>query len=293
MASTFYLQEQLCPNLSLDNSHTYERKKSNEKNKLPQRIRPSAHKDTIPLEILKESTHQSRGTITPVIPENSFEDGSENSGSSSAGTRPLRSIPQIQIPKPFVSDCLAASSDPNGPEREFFMRCIVMGANNTGKRSLVDAIFSGPQTEGHKDRSSVDLVIRTVVNHNNTKKYHFWMRNLENESRVKENLWKTYYNWATAFVFVYDTTNRESFEAAEQAVKKVQEVVPKEKFFGILVGTKPDLQEQRSVDYNEGKELSERHQFSYFIETTPSIEKNVPQLLPRLDTKMKLTFEAI
>ena len=58
----------------------------------------------------------------------------------------------MPMPEPFVSDCLASLAEPDGPEREFFLRCVVMGANNTGKRSLIDSVFSGAQTEGPKSR---------------------------------------------------------------------------------------------------------------------------------------------
>lgn len=117
-----------------------------------------------------------------------------------------------------------------------------------------------------------------------------------------------YYKWATAFVFVYDITSQESFKALERAVRSVQSVIPKDNFFGILVGTKSDLAaDQRvtplffnivsyfhqEVTSEEALEFKQRHSFMYFIETSSNTEGSTPQLLPRLDTKLKLTFEAI
>ena len=44
---------------------------------------------------------------------------------------------------------------------------------------------------------------------------------------------------------MYDITNPESFEILEEAVKSVLKVIPEDEFFGILIGNKTDLEDQR------------------------------------------------
>jgi small GTP-binding protein len=193
-----------------------------------------------------------------------------------------------------LENVLAASSAVKADElteREYFMRCVVIGSINAGKHSLIANL-----SEEHKKleiRTGVNLVMKTSMHLKTTKKYHFWMRTVGETCETKDAIWKTYYKWATAFVFVYDLTNRESFEALENAVKSVLEIVPQNKFFGILVGNKNDLSKQRAVEYNEAVNFKQKYNLNDFIETNSSIEKQASQIMPRLDTKLKLTFESI
>jgi small GTP-binding protein len=176
-------------------------------------------------------------------------------------------------------------------EREYFMRCVVLGSTNVGKHSLI-ANLSEEQKQP-RYRTGVSLVLKECMHLKTTKKYHFWMRTVGEASETKDAIWKTYYKWATAFVFVYDISNKESFEALENAVKSVLEVVPQNKFFGILVGNKNDLSKQRAVDYNEAVNFKQKYNLMHFIETNSSLEKQNSQMMARLDSKLKLTFESI
>jgi len=186
---------------------------------------------------------------------------------------------------------LTHSVDVGAPEREYFIRCVVLGSKNAGKYSLINANLPGSTKPQQKN--DVDLVMKQKVSFKTTRKYHFWVQTLGETSEMKEALWKTYYKWATAFVFVYDITNKESFEALEKAVQSVLKVVPREKFFGILVANKSDLQHEAVVDQNTANEFKEKYNLSHFVETNSSNESENALLLSKLDRKMKLTFEAI
>jgi len=195
----------------------------------------------------------------------------------------------------FISTGLTTEVEPNGPEREFFIRSVVIGTQNVGKATLINSCFSDMASfQNTEEKPQVDLILKTATSFNDIKKYHFWMRTLSrDDSEIKEILWRTYYKWATAFIFVYDVTDEASFKALDRAVRAVQRVIPKDQFFGILVGTKTDLADQRAVSSEDALNFKQRHNFTYFIETSSATEESAPQLLPRVDTKMKLTFEAI
>ena len=68
----------------------------------------------------------------------------------------------------------------------------------------------------------------------------------------KKLIWKAYYRWAAAFIFVYDITDKSSFLALEKTIQQINELVPQNKFFGILVGNKADLYSQRVIFYFMG-----------------------------------------
>jgi len=212
------------------------------------------------------------------------------SSTDSCVVPPRENSPAVFVPEP-VDDILGAIDD--DVEREYFMRCVVIGGENTGKHSLVNANFSEELVQApHKN--GADLLLKTAVRSRTTKKYHFWVRSLsDNDTATKEAIWSAYYKTANTFVFVYDTTDKKSFEALEKAVRNVLQVVPQDKFFGALVGTKNDLYTQREVDYDAVVDFKRKYNFSHFIETNSSIESETPQMLPRIDSKLKLTFESI
>jgi len=212
------------------------------------------------------------------------------------GQELLKSQPsRTNSPAVFASEsCAAIPSvfiDPEAPEREYFLRCVVLGSENTGKHTLISSNTLEEPVEHSK--TGADFIAKKTVTFKTTKKYHFWVRTLGDNSVTKEAVWKTYYKWANAFVFVYDINNKESFEALQKAVESVLEVVPRDKFFGVLVGNKNELHTQRAVSYDEAVDFKLRYSFSHFIETCNAIEKEMPQILPRLDNKLKLTFESI
>jgi len=214
--------------------------------------------------------------------------------STSCGVPLSTQPPRANSPAVFAPECDYVETlpipDEDSPDREYFMRCVMIGADNTGKHTLISSNFA---EETRKASNESDLIMKKAVSYKTTKKYHFWVRSLGDNSETKEAIWKSYYKSAHAFVFVYDTTNKESFEALETAVKSVLEVVPQEKFHGVLIGTKNDMYEQRAVDYDEVVDFKYKYNLRHFIETCSSNERETPQMLPRLDTKLKLTFESI
>jgi len=220
-----------------------------------------------------------------------FAKGEKRSGNQHAKGRSSQSTrensPNVSTSDSFAADFLSADS----PEREYFIRCVIIGAENTGKHTLLNTNL--PDSTGNLAKSNIDLMIRKKIQFKTTKKYHFWVNTLGETSETKEIIWKTYYKWATAFVFVYDMTNKESFKALEKAVESVLQVVPREKFFGILVGNKSDLIDEIAVDDDEVTAFKDKYGFTYFIETNSSIEAETSQLLPRIDTKLQLIFESI
>jgi small GTP-binding protein len=246
---------------------------------------------------------------TQEAPEAMFESGIEerklykSHSSGPAYDLSSRHRGQVQLnSQPLKSNCytidlentVAASSAVKADEfteREYFMRCVMLGSTNTGKHSLIANISEEPKQ--HQNKTGVDLVMKESMCFKTTKKYHFWIRTLGDTSETKDAVWKTYYKFASAFMFVYDITNRDSFESLEKTVKSVLHVVPQNKFFGILVGNKTDLSKQRTVEYSEAMDFKRKYNLNHFIETNSFIEKQTPQIMPRLDSKLKLVFESI
>jgi len=294
---TLSAQNHFTSTLGISNICTFGLEESSESTLIAVRSQPVNMRERFSLKVQEqpEPKLDSR-TEQPRISERSSITQSKDMSSTNERRATLDiQPPRNNSPAVFASEsCAAIPSvmvDEEAPEREYFMRCVVLGSENTGKHTLVGANLA--EELGEHTKTGSNFFAKTAVSYKTTKKYHFWVRTLGDDSATKDALWKTYYKWATTFVFVYDITNKESFEALKKAVESVMKVVPREKFFGVLVGNKNELHGQREVSYDEAVDFKLQYNFSHFIETCAEIEKETPQVIPRLDAKLKLTFESI
>jgi GTPase SAR1 family protein len=261
---------------------------------LPERAQTKSHEKAEAKDFTICTKTVTKDTINKTIYNFQEELGSNKVHPPQSAEPPkITTSPVTLLPDSFETD-LHTVSDPEFGEREFFMRCVLIGAKDTGKHELIRANFTEDKNEVPHAKTGVNFVNKFKKNYNTWRKYHFWVNTLsEDDSITKQVVWKTYYKYANAFVFVYDTTNKKSFEALEKAVKSVLEVVPQEQFFGILLGTKNDLKEQREVDCEDIINFRQKYNFTYYTETNSTQEREKSQLIPRLNTKLKCTFEAI
>jgi len=294
---TLSAQNHFTSTLGLNNYCTIGHEETREVIQTPTRTQPLNMRERLSLQVQEQPETKLNSRVEqPAINERAAitqtNDMSFNNERRAAlDTQP----PRNNSPAVFASEsCAAVPSvmvDPEAPEREYFMRCVVLGSENAGKHTLIGSNVA--EDLGEHSKTGANFLAKRAVSYKTTKKYHFWVRTLGDDSATKEAVWKTYYKWATAFVFVYDITNKESFEALKKAVEGVLQVVPREKFFGVLVGNKNELHGQRQVSYDEAVDFKLQYNFSHFIETCDAIEKDTPQVIPRLDAKLKLTFESL
>ena len=101
------------------------------------------------------------------------------------------------------------------------------------------------------------------------------------DKKVKATIWDTagaeryrtitanYYRGSHAIIFVYDVTERSSFENIEKFwLKEIREYFPvNSEVILMLVGNKIDNEEFRKVSEDEGDELARKHGM-LFIETS-------------------------
>jgi len=181
-------------------------------------------------------------------------------------------------------------------DREFFLRCLIFGAENTGKHTLLTSSFPQEKTPAKPyARNDVDFVNKTLEIPYNTKRYHFWSFTVNEKSLKNEVIWRAYYKGSGAFVFVYDITNAESFKRLEEVVQKIINVVPENQFFGVLIGNKNDNSADREVSYDAAVSFKLKYGLAHFFETSNSQTDcgNSSELLESVESRLKMTFEAI
>ncbi|VDN06460.1 unnamed protein product [Thelazia callipaeda] len=108
------------------------------------------------------------------------------------------------------------------------------------------------------------------------------------DSKVKLQIWDTagqerflaittsYYRDADALLLTYDITNRQSFINIRDWLTRIREKA-KENVLITLIGNKIDLQSNRKVKYEEGKQLAETCNIA-FAETSAKTGENVQEI---------------
>uniref|UniRef100_A0A2K6VUI2 Uncharacterized protein n=1 Tax=Onchocerca volvulus TaxID=6282 RepID=A0A2K6VUI2_ONCVO len=94
----------------------------------------------------------------------------------------------------------------------------------------------------------------------------------------------TYYRGADALLLVYDLTNRQTFNNIRDWLARIKENA-KETVLIILVGNKMDLQSNREVKYEEGRQLAEAYNIA-FIETSAKSGQNVQKTFQEVARKL-------
>ncbi|RLI66958.1 MAG: hypothetical protein DRO88_00595 [Promethearchaeia archaeon] len=92
-----------------------------------------------------------------------------------------------------------------------------------------------------------------------------------------------FYQGSFANIYVYDITDRKSFNAIEDWVNEAEQYVPNVP--RVLVGNKLDLTEERVVSRSEGSTLAEKLG-ARFYETSAKTGENLEQIFKDLNDKL-------
>ena len=120
---------------------------------------------------------------------------------------------------------------------------------------------------------------------------------LKNDEKIKIKIWDTagqerfrnmvfqYLNNTNGIIFVYDITNRESFNQLRNWIKNVKNKINLDEIPFIIFGNKLDLSEQRMVDSEEGKTFADKLSCSFY-ETSAKNGTNVDKAFDDIINKV-------
>ena len=77
------------------------------------------------------------------------------------------------------------------------------------------------------------------------------------------NINQSYYKGANGILVVYDITNKESFEGLTSWLIEIEKNSSKD-VYKLLIGNKNDLENERKISYNEGKEFASINGMQFF-----------------------------
>ena len=156
---------------------------------------------------------------------------------------------------------------------EFLFKILLLGDSGVGKSSIILRYIENNFSQNLMNSIGVDFKLKNIEVKGKKVKLQVWDTTGQERFRT---ITTSYYKGAQAIIVVFDITDRDSFEHVKNWMADVDKFA-KEGVLRILSGNKCDLEHQRKVSKEEGKELASKYGIQY-IETSAKETTNIEEL---------------
>ena len=157
-------------------------------------------------------------------------------------------------------------------EYDYLFKYLIIGNSGVGKSCLLIRFTDDKYEEGYVTTIGVDFKIKTLIIEGKSVKLQIW--DTAGQERFR-NIVSSYYKGAQGIMMVYDITDLESFRYLDSWLKEIEKNASKN-VYKILVGNKNDLEKNRKVTFEKGKEFANLHGMKFF-ETSAKENRNVEE----------------
>lgn len=165
---------------------------------------------------------------------------------------------------------------------DYLFKLLLIGNSAVGKSSLLLRFSDNIFNESFLPTIGVDFKIRTFELSSKTVKLQIW--DTAGQERFK-TITSSYYKGAHGIILTYDITDKQSFKDIENWLSEVEKFA-NENVIKLLVGNKSDLESQRQVTFEEGKEFADSLGVQ-FLETSAKNNSNVEKAFFALANEIK------
>lgn len=135
------------------------------------------------------------------------------------------------------------------------VKVIVIGDSGVGKTNLITRFCENNFKDTYVATIGVDFKIKSLPINDKKIKMQIW--DTAGQERFK-NITQTYYKGASGIVLAYSITDTNSFVNIKKWIAQIENNAP-EGVSKILVATKHDIEKDRTVTIEAGKELAAEH----------------------------------
>ena len=148
------------------------------------------------------------------------------------------------------------------PEHPFLYKLVMVGETKVGKSSLISKMAHNEFPQNYLSTIGVDIkLLNFSHDRQRTSKVQLW--DTAGQQRFR-TLIKAYYRGCSGMIFVFDVTDRESFESLHKWHENTQETMGRETQ-KLLIGNKIDLASiDRKVTQEEARDFAEMKGMTYF-----------------------------
>ena len=155
----------------------------------------------------------------------------------------------------------------------YLLKYVIVGDASVGKSNLLLRYSHGQFREEYQLTIGVEFGSNNINIDNKIFRIQIW------DTAGQENfrsITRAYYKNSACALIVYDISRRASFDSISTWIEDCKNSSPKSVFM-VLVGNKCDLEKEREVSEEEGKELAETNGMLFF-ETSAKTGKNVEEV---------------
>ena len=149
------------------------------------------------------------------------------------------------------------------------LKLIVVGNQNTGKSCILNRFVNETFEENYQATIGLDFQSKNITIHDQDVRLILYDTAGQEKFR---SLIPMYIREAQIILFIYDVSDRESFDSIPKWIQDVLDVKNTEPVL-VLIGNKIDLEKERKVTYEEGKRFAEQNNF-IFQEVSAKTGKN-------------------
>ena len=170
-----------------------------------------------------------------------------------------------------------SSQNQNGYDMIF--KIVLIGDTSVGKTNILSKYLSNEFDPDSKATVGVEFGTRDFQIENNKVKVQIW--DTAGQERYR-SITNAYYKGAKGSLLVYDITNPKSFENLDKWLSDLKSN-GEEKISVILLGNKSDLEEERQISVEQGKEKAAFFKLA-FMETSALNGNNIEKAFNELIT---------
>ena len=153
------------------------------------------------------------------------------------------------------------------------LKLIVVGNQGTGKSSILNRFVNETFDEKYQATVGLDFHSKNITIHDQDVRLIIYDTAGQEKFR---SLIPMYIREAQIILFIYDISDKESFDSIPKWIQQVNDVINKEVVFA-LIGNKLDLESNRKVTFEEGKKLAEKSNY-VFQEVSAKTGENFEKL---------------
>jgi len=160
---------------------------------------------------------------------------------------------------------------------DYMFKLLIIGNSSVGKTSFLFRYADDSFTSAFVSTVGIDFKVKTVIRNDKRVKLQIW--DTAGQERYR-TITTAYYRGAMGFILMYDITNEESFNSVQDWSTQIK-TYSWDNAQVTLAGNKCDMEEERVVSTEKGKQLAEQLGFEFF-ETSAKDNINVKQVFERL-----------
>ncbi|XP_044755277.1 ras-related protein Rab-3 isoform X3 [Coccinella septempunctata] len=196
--------------------------------------------------------------------------------------RHSRLLSWVEIPLGYFGDHMAGADpkwqkDAADQNFDYMFKLLIIGNSSVGKTSFLFRYADDSFTSAFVSTVGIDFKVKTVYRHEKRVKLQIW--DTAGQERYR-TITTAYYRGAMGFILMYDITNEESFNSVQDWVTQIK-TYSWDNAQVILVGNKCDMEDERVISFERGKQLADQLGVEFF-ETSAKENVNVKAVFERL-----------